>query len=361
MLKLLLTQLSLNNGVLSLISTWLLCVIFFRQLFTGYIRFLSQYLHEKSPGTTALIWDDMLRTFKPLQWNNIFFSNNVEPVYWDYTPGFNASYLNLFHYHSKFKGVWIASAFKGADGHAATLPNMRHRFMNHFQWMNLILSDKFGDGSTILNFQGIILTGWSRYSHMDPLCELLPVAIPSLILNLLLIKQFKSGIIRKEESAGIDDFFAKYISDDCNNSLKCIRGIDAHNYEPTNCDFESKELFNVLRQYELVTDNIATGLDSGILSSFEYYASKKFVNINHLIEYINWCNNTLNQLVNVEIMLNQTMKQYYENEVIDEYVNYKTFSGKKRLKAVLKLLKDCLPTRVGEGTRFAANVSGLLD
>ena len=34
------------------------------------------------------------------------------------------------------------------------------------------------------NFQGMMLTGWSRYDHFLSLCELLPYAIPSMAFSL---------------------------------------------------------------------------------------------------------------------------------------------------------------------------------
>ena len=44
-----------------------------------------------------------------------------------------------------------------------------------------------------MNFDGMMLTGWSRYDHFLSLCELLPYSIPSLAFSLAAWKEpFKS-------------------------------------------------------------------------------------------------------------------------------------------------------------------------
>ena len=69
---------------------------------------------------------------------------------------------------------WIGTAFKGARSSCAQVPDIRHYVGNHLAWMNMIAQFGVGDLS------GIILTGWQRFDHFASLCELLPVAVPSL-------------------------------------------------------------------------------------------------------------------------------------------------------------------------------------
>lgn len=43
--------------------------------------------------------------------------------------------------------------------------------------------------SNKINFKGIFITGWQRYDHFAVLCELLPVGLPSLAVNLAFLAQ----------------------------------------------------------------------------------------------------------------------------------------------------------------------------
>ena len=67
------------------------------------------------------------------------------------------------------------------------------------------------------NFRGLVLTGWSRYDHFAVLCELLPVALPSLILNLEAISLNTSSETTKFKQA--------------EKLLKCQSSVENHNYD----------------------------------------------------------------------------------------------------------------------------------
>ena len=84
-----------------------------------------------------------------------------------------------------FGKIWIATAFKGASGELATLTSIQHHYLNHVSWIN-VMRDKLN--GKVVEFEGVALTGWSRYDHFLGLCDILPQAIPSLVFNLQAIQ-----------------------------------------------------------------------------------------------------------------------------------------------------------------------------
>ena len=65
--------------------------------------------------------------------------------------------------------------------------NTTHHVLNHQTWLHFI--ESLTNSKDF--FSGIILTGWSRFDHFMPLCDLLPTAYPSLISSLYLINTGK--------------------------------------------------------------------------------------------------------------------------------------------------------------------------
>ncbi|XP_069689508.1 hexosaminidase D-like [Periplaneta americana] len=154
-----------------------------RQLFVEHVTRVAGYVRAEFPGVTPLVWDDMLRHWSPLDLADSGLGGLVEPVVWVYAPDI-ARLLPHYVWHAYtrvFPRVWIASAFKGAFGETALAPDVRRHAENNAAWMRVLRG-----GAAV---RGVVLTGWARYDHFAVLCELLPVAVPSLVLDLLLVSR----------------------------------------------------------------------------------------------------------------------------------------------------------------------------
>ena len=94
--------------------------------------------------------------------------------------------ISYFRLSEVFPTAWTASAYKGADGPSASVPNVNKRVNCNLNWLELMATEetKFKNEG----FAGIVITGWSRYDHFAVLAELLPAAIPSLVTSLVTVK-----------------------------------------------------------------------------------------------------------------------------------------------------------------------------
>ncbi|OWR43951.1 hypothetical protein KGM_215551 [Danaus plexippus plexippus] len=308
-------------------------------IYLSHVEAISHYIKIRSPLTTVLLWDDMLRKIPMKKWRYVTLGKtNIEPVYWDYKPSIKVSHTSLIQYHKKFKNIWIASAFKGADGRVATFPDLRKRLLNNFSWLNLIFDYKFGGESEIYEFSGIILTGWSRYSHMDPPCELLPVATPSLYLNLLMIKTFKySDSKPKDISIALN-----YINKDFSTNLHCQYEINIDNFNSIHCHFEGNELFKLLMDCEKIINDITKTIADveTDLSTLELYSKNYYNNINMWTKNFKWCIDSINSLNDIREKLIGNLSHYYGSSFVTEYVDYKLFNTENIIKNIMKILNN---------------------
>lgn len=320
----------------------------FRNLFVHHVKSISNIVQSLTPNATVLIWDDMLRGIRPDKWKNIEKLYNIQPVCWDYEPTIQVSHTNLFKYHQMFQHLWIASAFKGADGRIATFPSTRNRFLNLLHWLNFIQGYRFGGERNIHNFKGIILTGWSRYSHMDPPCELLPVAFPSLIINLLLIREYHSGNISTKWTTKYSDVFYGFVDEVLSNSvLKCetIENI----FNEGNCDFDGKDLYIALANFsalvsKLSANTIFDNKEMG-LECVEYYSKIGFLNTNKVQDFKLSVDSNLKELTKLESFVTKEMSKYYDRDFVTEYVNYKSQFIRNRLQNILPSLNRYVDLR----------------
>ena len=128
------------------------------------------------------------------QWSqgyNYFHEANTQLVTWNYRTQLSERFSDeMWKNYEPFNDIWAASAFKGAFKPDAIFTPIQRHVENHIQWLHFAQS-------TSRIFRGIILTGWQRYNHWAPLCELLPVGLPSLALDLAILKQDFSDRVRQ--------------------------------------------------------------------------------------------------------------------------------------------------------------------
>ena len=109
------------------------------------------------------------------------------------------------------------------------------------------------------HFRGITLTGWSRYDHFAVLCELLPVALPSLILNLeaLSLNGTEAYIFKQAEK------LLKCVTNDHNFDRLSPISLeqDPHQFDLRHCKFPGVKIFGAvgsLVRYKAETDALVT-------------------------------------------------------------------------------------------------------
>lgn len=153
---------------------------------------MASIAKKNRPNLNPLIWDDMLRSFKPNELKSSGLGDLVQPVVWIYTSSIKSLVPDRiwYAYATTFSGIWVASAFKGASGSTAIVPKLAKNYENNLAWMNFVTNYKVAGASRPYDFRGIVLTGWSRYEHFSVLCETLPISIPSLMLNLFLVNAY---------------------------------------------------------------------------------------------------------------------------------------------------------------------------
>ncbi|XP_035198541.1 hexosaminidase D isoform X3 [Oxyura jamaicensis] len=151
------------------------------KLCLSHIKAVASCMASSYPAVTPIVWDDMLRGISEETLAESGVPQLVQPMIWDYAADLDVESKVLLvekYRRCGFSKVWFASAFKGATGVNQSLTLIGHHLQNHLQWLKVASSTP----TDVL--QGIALTGWQRYDHFSVLCELFPVAIPSLAVCL---------------------------------------------------------------------------------------------------------------------------------------------------------------------------------
>lgn len=161
-------------------------------LYAKFVRKVIKHVIKKYPATQIMAWDDMFRSwsYQDMQKFRVKGKQIIQPCVWSYSgnsEGFNQSIKNqsLSQLCLEFRSVWAASCFKGACTPGQTLVDFQERVYNQKHWLDKVTLNP----SCKQAIQGIILTGWSRFTHEMVLCELLCTSLPSLVLCLTVLEK----------------------------------------------------------------------------------------------------------------------------------------------------------------------------
>ncbi|TRY84692.1 hypothetical protein DNTS_003916 [Danionella cerebrum] len=169
------------------------------KLFLNHVTAVSTFMKKLNKGVKLILWDDMFRRLGADTIKDSGLQDFASLMIWKYTPNMDVKEIgNLISKYEEagFKGIWFASAFKGASGIDQLWTPILHHLKNHEQWHKVIAS--MPEYKSI-KYLGIALTGWQRYEHHTVLCELFPVAIPSLAVCLQTLKHGQFEIEAQNE------------------------------------------------------------------------------------------------------------------------------------------------------------------
>ncbi|XP_041829252.1 hexosaminidase D [Melanotaenia boesemani] len=162
------------------------------QLYLSHITKVAKAIKEAWPHVTIIMWDDMMRSMNQDTLKASGLIGLVQPMLWDYTPNLDVEKtVSLLEKYCSagMSDLWAASSFKGSTAVYTCVTNTQRHVDNHLQWLKVAASLSAG-----VNLKGIAITGWQRYDHLSVLCELMPVALPSLAacLQTLIHGQFSA-------------------------------------------------------------------------------------------------------------------------------------------------------------------------
>ncbi|XP_026716908.1 hexosaminidase D isoform X2 [Athene cunicularia] len=217
------------------------------KLCLSHIKAVASCVALSYPTVTPIVWDDMLRGMSEETLAESGVPQLVQPMIWDYAADLDVEgKVRLIEKYRRcgFSKVWFASAFKGATGVNQSLTLIGHHLKNHLQWLEV------ASNSPADVLEGIALTGWQRYDHFSVLCELLPVAIPSLAVCLQALKnggyseKIKENVEKLLGMSNLEtDTFVRYVTgwfSPYHRKRRIIHPIIMHHFQPDAVSLLSK-------------------------------------------------------------------------------------------------------------------------
>ncbi|XP_008436229.1 hexosaminidase D [Poecilia reticulata] len=305
------------------------------QLFLSHVTKVAKAIKEAWPDMNIIMWDDMMRDMRQDTLKASGLVGLVQPMLWDYTPNLDVdkTVSLLEKYHSAgMSDLWAASSFKGSTSvHTCVTCTQRH-VDNHLQWLKVAASL-----SAAINMRGIAITGWQRYDHLSVLCELLPVALPSLASCLQTLNHGE-------------------FSTEAHRNVTEMLGVSSAEIEAMERTSAGESLFPGRRLAELIVE-INSLLNSEDLRFFEsnmfvrgwfspYHRQRKMVNPSNSILIHSQASGYLDTLQKMVEAVRKEMVNLYPNSTAEEWMEEHVSPVTAPLQQIIDAIPGCVKEMV---------------
>ena len=217
---------------------------------------------------------------------------------------------------SVFPNIWTAGAFKGAFGERLYMTNIQRHVGNQMAWLDVMRRES--QGSNRINFRGLVLTGWSRYNHFAVLCELLPSSLPSIVLNLLILRE------------GALDF---KVEQEANKLLQCSSmkammtqeelSRSPEQWDLHRCKFPGSDLFTLLSSYD-VTKREIESLNEKVTQQdgwmTDYNVRHGFSSADHVFNAMRPISYLSTSVRSLEGQARNVLSEYFDQYTTEEWI-----------------------------------------
>lgn len=142
------------------------------------------YLHHVEPildalnerGVRPILWHDMMIDWDSEALHSLATKCDLMPWGYDGNPDTTDRHYKTVHikrFHEHGFTLWGGTAYKGAEGHDADLPDIPLHVANAMAWVEV--GRRFG-------FVGVVATGWSRYSVDAVQCNPIDSSLDSALM-----------------------------------------------------------------------------------------------------------------------------------------------------------------------------------
>ncbi|XP_055335984.1 uncharacterized protein LOC129586680 [Paramacrobiotus metropolitanus] len=283
-----------------------------QNLFLSHVAQVLHFLRTKYPHIRPIMWDDMFHNMHEDTIRNGLgdLVNHVEIMIWSYFTEWTRHLpRNGDLYGPVFPNIWGATAFKGSDGESRQMPDVKTQLEIHTSWIEALKVN----GYKLQNFRGIVLSGWSRYDHFYPLCELFPLAVPSLAINLQVL-------LTGEYNVPVIEQVAKILSCDTIRISTDFLTFDPTAEQFNTCQFPGVDVFRVVHLVEGIRKPVKDFLEELTNRYPEYQMRHQYMQIWRGEEQINKINSYLYLYTGYLSRAKDAFLQVYDENTLNEWI-----------------------------------------